>query len=187
VRLNKYQKDAFVSAVMQDVPQIDYREQKQAIVNEFALARMPEPVRAIAKNPAHAGWLATANHRTPGAWYSWGIEAYSDSDSISIKEQSPKAWGKLEAIAEEEKTQEERIKALRAKLEGVTAGCHTRKALAEALPEFEKYLPAAPGETCKTLPALANLVTDFIQAGWPKGQPKPEGKPAGKAKTKRGA
>jgi len=186
VRLNKYDKQAFVAAVMQDVPQIDYHDQKQTIVNEFALARMPEPVRAIAKNPAYAGWLATASHMTPGAWHGY-VEAYSDSSPVSIKEQSPKAWEKLEAIAEEEKTQEERIKALRAKLEGVTAGCHTRKALAAALPEFEKYLPAAPGETCKTLPALANIVTDFIQAGWPKGQPKPEGKPAGKAKTKRGA
>ena len=181
MRLNKYQKDAFVAAVMQDVPQIDYHEQKQAIVNEVVLDSMPEPVRAIAKNPAYAGWLGEQMYWVPGG----SVYAYSHSDGISIKEQYPKAWEKLEAIAEAEKAHAEKIRALRAKLEGVAAGCSTRKALAEALPEFEKYLPAAPSETCKTLPALANIVTDFIQAGWPKGQPKPEDKPAAKAKRSR--
>ena len=37
------------------------------------------------------------------------------------------------------------------------------------LPEFAKYLPKAVAKT-DNLPAVANLVADFVKAGWPKEQ-----------------
>lgn len=49
--------------------------------------------------------------------------------------------------------------------------CKTRAALAAALPEFEKYLPAeAALVNDRTVPALvaANTLAELSRAGWPK-------------------
>ena len=56
-----------------------------------------------------------------------------------------------------------------------------REALAAMLPEFEKYLPSETPALDRTVPAVANVVTDFMRAGWPKGQAKPAAKPAAKS------
>jgi hypothetical protein len=48
----------------------------------------------------------------------------------------------------------------------------TRKALVDLLPEFEKYLPADEAKAIASLPAVANVLSDFVKAGWPKNQPK---------------
>jgi hypothetical protein len=58
---------------------------------------------------------------------------------------------------------------LQNKLEGAVIAYTTRKQLAAALPEFEKYLPPEEAKG-SNLPALANVVTDFIAAGWPAGK-----------------
>ena len=49
-------------------------------------------------------------------------------------------------------------------------GASTRKGLADALPEFEKYLPADEPAAVRSLPVVANVVADFVKAGWPKGK-----------------
>lgn len=58
---------------------------------------------------------------------------------------------------------------LRDKLSTIVYGLTTTTALEKALPEFAKYLPKAAAKT-DNLPAVANLVTDFVKAGWPKEQ-----------------
>jgi hypothetical protein len=63
---------------------------------------------------------------------------------------------------------------LQAKLDGVLASIRTRSRLIELFPEFEKYAPAdVVVDKSAHLPAIANLVTDLMDAGWPKGKPKP--------------
>ena len=61
-------------------------------------------------------------------------------------------------------------KALAEKLRAVAYSVTTRKALAAALPEFEKYLPPDDAAAIRTLPVVANVVADFVKAGWPKGK-----------------
>ena len=61
---------------------------------------------------------------------------------------------------------------LETKLMAAANSCTTRKALVELLPEFEKYLPADQAAACKTLPAVANIMADFVKAGWPKDEAK---------------
>ena len=46
--------------------------------------------------------------------------------------------------------------------------CKTRAALAAALPEFEKYLPADEPKALRSLPSMANVASEFVKAGWPK-------------------
>lgn len=59
--------------------------------------------------------------------------------------------------------------ALKAKLTAAIAACFTLKQAKERLPEFVKYLPTDRDSTgTSNLPAVANLVADLVQLGWPK-------------------
>lgn len=71
---------------------------------------------------------------------------------------------KLRALELEQKARRDK---LRSSLKSIASSTTTRKALAAALPEFEKYLPAE-AQTTRNLPVIANVVTDFMEAGWPK-------------------
>lgn len=63
----------------------------------------------------------------------------------------------------------------RASVRSAIYGCSTLKQAKERLPEFEKYLPAErDGKYIPNLPAVANLVTEMMNAGWPKDQKKEE-------------
>lgn len=57
---------------------------------------------------------------------------------------------------------------LQTRLKGVAYACTTRKQLEEALPEFSSYLPEEEAKAAKNLPAVANVLSDFVKAGWPK-------------------
>ena len=82
-----------------------------------------------------------------------------------LLEKDEQAWQELTVIAEAYAQQEASREELELKLKGVVNGCNTLKQLKEALPEFEKYMPAESEPPSKNLPALANIVADFQAAG----------------------
>lgn len=47
MRLTKFDREAFVRAVIQDVPQIDYVAQAQKLLTDAAVASMPPKVRPL--------------------------------------------------------------------------------------------------------------------------------------------
>jgi hypothetical protein len=68
---------------------------------------------------------------------------------------------------------------LETKLYATIRAFNTVKQARDAMPEFAKYLPEDADPKCKTLPAITDLVTDLMKAGWPDG-----GKKNDKAKAK---
>jgi hypothetical protein len=162
-------RDAFIRSVMNDVPNVDYAEKLRAAVVAAAVAKMPPAVAKLWKDKNTCNWISTVVI-TVG-----GVSAAVPSSSH--------LYGEVEKLAAELsrecadlvskiKAQRESRETLRRKLKAAAYAYSTRKSLAAALPEFEKYLPADEAEACKTLPAIANVVTDFVQAGWPKGDKK---------------
>ena len=152
-------REAFVRAAMHDVPEIDYRAQAQKIVTEAAIAMMPELVKkAYDKHPE---CFALAPHYISG----WGSFYLPKPDGVSFPHDVEMQLRTLHKASE--KQGRERYE-LKNKLMSVALGCTTRKSLLAALPEFEKYLPAEEAPISRNVPALANVVTDFIKAGWPK-------------------
>lgn len=159
-------KDAFINSVMADVPSVDYTEQKIKLIQAAAHnAQSPLMKEFIRDKPGMVGWVGIVMY-------------YSDRGAIStlargchITETALNGNIKLQKqlcdLREQEVNQYNTRQELQKKLQQVVTGCNTRKQLLEALPEFEKYLPkeAAPS---RNLPAIANLVSDFTQAGWPK-------------------
>lgn len=159
MKLTKYLREAFVRAAMDDVPAVDYKEQMRIVIN-----KKTERLQKIA-------CVTSIDYTRLSQRYvyidgtSYVVAGLTESELTQIKD-SPEVQ-KLIVLITEQKT---KLRALRSKLEGVIKGCNTRKQALEALPEFDKYLPPEDAKATNTLPALANVLSDFAKAGWPKNQ-----------------
>lgn len=166
-------RDAFIRAALNDVPTVDYRSQAAKLVREDSISRLPPKIRALATNVETEHFLRQETfYDTPDGLgtitiYCGRGDRYRPGAEVMLK---------LRELGEKCKEQDAKLKSLRESLKAVAYSCTTRKTLAEKLPEFEKYLPANEAAACKTLPAVANVVSDFVKAGWPK-----TGDPAGVA------
>lgn len=176
MRLNQTHREAFVRAVMQDVPAVNYREQAQKIIQDFQVRHMPKEIQAIYKNAELRGYLDARNFYVSGINGGSYISIYGDA---KLDDATKAKLNELEKLDFQQRRQHRDLKD---KLKAVVASVTTRKALVEALPEFEKYAPAEDAPLSRNVPALANIVTDFMAAGWPKGK-KPA--PVVKAPAKR--
>lgn len=87
-----------------------------------------------------------------------------------LREKKPEVWKQIEELHVKHDEQRKRIRDLEAKLRGLADSVTTLPALKKLLPEFVKYMPEDKQQACKTLPATANVVSDFVAAGWPKQQ-----------------
>ena len=164
MRLNKYHKDAFVEAVLQDLPTTDYDETAQKLVRESFVEKMPAKVRAVYDDKDVRHWLRNEWVPMPGCLQNFYCVADLNTCEIS---------GKLEErLLELSQLKREEIKkkdGFSNKIRAAINSCQTRKQALELLPEFEKYLPKDTTSTgVSNLPAVCNLVAELVKAGWPK-------------------
>lgn len=163
MRLTKFDKDAFVRAVLDDVPYVDYSEQARKLAMKHLISLLPENVRtAYHANPE---WIRSNHVRLPNYLQDFhgpalGYVSY-DSFPDELKEQ-------LHTLSDAAKEQSNTRKTLEDKVTGLINSVTTLKAALKNFPEFAKYLPAdrdAAGTV--NLPA-ANVIADLTNAGWPK-------------------
>ena len=164
MRLTDTIRGAFVRAVMDDVPRVDYVEQAREVLRKDSLFQLPPKVRAVAEDAALAPYLNTARYNVSRVG---GVAVYSADADYKPTPIARKKIGEIEKALE---AQVGTRRALEDKLRAAARSATTRKGLVALLPEFEKYLPADDAAACKTLPAVVGVVSDFIAAGWPKGQ-----------------
>ena len=147
---------------MADVPQEDYQAKIHKLIQDDAISKLPPKIKAIAQDKDLRHFLKTESHYISG----W------DCSNVRVMhpeyERSPNVNTQVEALLVDLAHQEERINALKAKLQATADAVTTRKALIDLLPEFEKYLPADESKAVASLPAVANVLSDFVKAGWPK-------------------
>lgn len=162
MRLNTTHKKAFVNAVMADVPQVDYNDQIRQYVFIAARQLMPDSIRTIWDDKDLRGWLRMDNTIMGGV--SVVYPAQKAGPRLDRNTAVDDHIRRLAALNEE---QHQRRQRLQAHLEASIVNIRTSDALKTAFPEFEKYIPAEEASS-RNLPALANLVSEFVQAGWPK-------------------
>ena len=163
MKLNKYQKQAIVTAIMADVPKVDVATHRKRM-QDGVVKLMSPAVRKVFKESPSA--LKTRYFSELYDGVGWGSRELIVGDVSEVE--TDKLYGPLEAAVRE------RL-AVYQKLKGVVDGCTTLKKLKELLPEFEAYFPTEDAPT-KNLPAVANLVTDMMKLGWPEGKTKGESK-----------
>lgn len=150
---------AFVRAAMADVPKIDYTEKARNLINklnkEYQIKAKIDKVDIMRLTNTY---LNVVNQ-------SFYVRGLTDIEYADVK-----AHPEVKTLNDLHEAQRKAHHELERKLAGAIAGCSTRKQAAEALPEFEKYLPEDAVAAMRSLPAIANVVTDFVKAGWPKNQ-----------------
>ena len=163
MKLSNYVRDAFVGAVMQDVPkEKDHSEEIRKIATDDILSQVPDSVKKVWKDENARQFLK---------------ECYSSFDSVSIAHPGKKeyrhemklskqAQTKVDKLIEEMNIVRKNRKELSKKLEGIAYGCTTLKQLRDLLPEFVKYMPEGDKPLSANLPMVTNVVSDFVKAGW---------------------
>ena len=172
MKLTNSDRNAFIKAVMDDVPTIDYDEVCREKVKKWALARAPETIKAAyAEAP---NYLSHKYYYTPGSLC--GAYGIGDSDYSEISKIDPDFNNELRELASLKDAQIQKNRELEGQLRGVIFSCTTLKKAKELLPEFEKYLPADRDSVVdRAMPVISNLVASLTEAGWPKDQPLTQG------------
>ena len=168
MKLTKSDREMFVDGVMDDVPNIDYDKLAAELVRDTLLSVAPKAVKELYKT--HPSWLDGFNVCTPDGLQSIYTKLRVPEDgSNDFAVQWPQHWAQLTEWGKLNTKQREDRKALRTKLKAMIAGYTTLKAATEELPEFAKYLPWDRDVVKdRSVPAVANVVTDLMNAGWPK-------------------
>jgi len=173
MRLTESIRSAFVHAVLQDTPKVDYTEQRQKLIQDWLYAMAPAPLMRVFKDQSYRRYFST-NHvfyQSPIAGRSsWGLGKFwlvPDVDGNTYQLNDKIILDKLLEVDRAEKLQVEQHGELARKLTATIKAFNTVKQARDALPEFVKYLPDDADPKCKTLPAITDLVTDLVKAGWP--------------------
>jgi hypothetical protein len=153
-------RESIVKAVMADVPFVDYMEKARSLVNKQAIvfrkkAGIPE---GINERLCHKHVLILGSYTY--VYGATGDEAQSIKDLPAI-----------EALAALHTEQGTKHLALQSLITSAMASVKTLNQAVEAFPEFEKYYPKE-NISVRSLPALTNVVSDFVKAGWPTKQAK---------------
>lgn len=165
MKLTNYMRDAFVRQVMDDVPSVDYDEAIRNEVMKSAITALPQKVRAAWTDKTLRGYINVSYFSANGVSVA-DVPMPNGADCKAVKKHLEDAVAGLVSMR---KAQTDQQVALRAKLKQCAYSVTTRKALTEILPEFERYLPADETSALRrSLPVIANVVADFVKAGWPK-------------------
>jgi len=162
MKLTNYIRDAFVKAAMADVPKVDYNKEAEALARNQLLDMAKEAFPGVKITAKNSNWFLNGSIELPGDLQS----VYAIRPDYSCLRPTP-VWPKLVELSKLHTKQESDRTALASQLRGAAYACNTTKQLRELLPEFDKYLPAEEEKTCRTLPAVANIVAEFTKAGWP--------------------
>lgn len=138
MRLIKSDKDAFVRAVMDDVPQIDYDEQMRSKCMAWAISIMPDKVRAVYNE--FPQYFETKYVNTPRGCL--GVHVPVLEYILDLEKLAPDLWAELVEIGTLSIQQSQARYTLESKVRGLIETCSTLKKAQELLPEFVKYLPA---------------------------------------------
>jgi hypothetical protein len=158
MRLTNTIRQAFVKAALDDVPSVNYQDQMYKLALKDAVDQLPPDVVKAYK--AHPQYFNVSGRYHDGVGHYGG--PWGDN------RMRPETVKQIQDLHELNQAQRDHRRQLEIKLRGVADSTNTRKALVEALPEFEKYLPVEDLPLSRQVPALANVLSDFVKAGWPK-------------------
>lgn len=174
MRLTKTVKDQIISAIMADIPEVDYDTLIQdTAIKEGLKTVPPEIMRLKDKYPEWINgekYFYVPNFRGICLWHS------SDSKSIETTK------GIIAPLVKKYKDQLDERKTMRAKLEASFANITTDTKFAELFPDFVKYMPSEVKPATGFAVATTEVLDGLKKLGWPKEAAKPAAKPAKSAR-----
>ena len=155
MRLTKYDKQAIVRAIMDDVPKPNKEKRRIDLQAAIVKAMSPDVRKVYNKTPKA---LRTKYIGSLVADY-----GYTNTVVGDVHDKVIAALSKPYEDEDQARTEAEY------KLKAAVEACGTLKQLEARLPEFKKYFPTVE-KPAANLPALANVVADLSKLGWPKGE-----------------
>ena len=196
MQLNKTHKAGIVNKIMDDIPQTNYGEIINHLVQAKAYELMPDEVKAVYDNEATRIYLsqrycAMYGEYTGSVGYVyWGSKTangtlylnrphYNDSDDVTTKELLAEVRLAVDRAVRSAGAQGKARNSMREKLQTMLAGIRTLKQAKDMLePELHKYLPVEPPKDSKPAQASTALVPYVVanlrEMGWPKDEAKKE-------------
>ena len=173
MRLTNTMRTAFIKSAMEDVPYEEYAESVRNLVYKDAVDSLPPKARKMHDDKETRDYMHTVywqgNYKISGI-SNVSVPAIKGTDKYKP---SYKLKEILNAIYTKADMQNDSRDILRQELTAAAYSVNTRKALVDLLPEFEKYLPIdAAAAVSKNVPAIANIMINFVKAGWPKKETK---------------
>jgi hypothetical protein len=193
MNLDKGYKARIVSAIMSDIPVIDYSSQANALLQAKAIEKMPDEVRAIYDNPDLRCWLQGRFVYFEGQLQDGSIFwrrissapgfgghtmcAYKAHNNIGELDCELVAEVKvqMDELARAAEAQWKARRSMEEKLFTMLAGIRTlRQAKTLLEPELHKYLPEEPPKGPKpsqgSTALVPYVVANLREMGWPKDQ-----------------
>ena len=170
MKLNNYDRDSFVRAVMNDVPQIDYCAKAEALVKAAHEKWLPAAVKPLYEDKElrhrflKTNYINFSQHLSSITLYA--ADGFEIGSVKGLRE-------KISELAAKASEQSAKRRSLHSQVKSAIYGCNTLKQATDLMPEFAKYLPQdRDGKVTRNVPAIGNLVTDLTAAGWPKKETK---------------
>jgi hypothetical protein len=175
MRMSNNIRDAFVAAVMADVPKIDYEQRIRDAVSKLCEKATPPAVKKMLASEELNHWVNKVHINLNHYNLKGKIDFPNEQVSLVIHGPGTEwfhelAGDAISTIAAEWRKSIETRARLKSSLIAVTSNCTTTTQVAEAFPDFARYLPQSEADAARQLPAIANVVDDFAKAGWPKGK-----------------
>lgn len=194
MQLNKAHKAEIINKIMADIPQTNYGEIINGIVQAKAYELMPDGVKAVYDNEDTRKFLAK-RHCIAYGDYAGGIgnvywaarsthdtlylnrPHYNESDDVTTKELLAEVRVPVNEAVRRAEEQGKARRSMQDKLKTMLAGIRTLKQAKTLLePELHKYLPEEPSKDAAQKAAQAStalvpyVVANLREMGWPKDQ-----------------
>ena len=172
MRLNKKHREAFVRAVLADVPTEEHRDRACRWTRTLFADSLPGSVRRVLGTSAehHIQRDTIALPRPENAergTYTQVPGHWTMKDADKVWENNPEQREAIRGELAAHHAQEERLRELRRELEVQINGCRTTNQAAKLMPELAGYLPSEDEEPTGNLPA-SHTLQKLTEAGWPK-------------------
>lgn len=147
MKLTNYLREAFVRAVVQEIPKPDETVIVKQAQDALYAAMSADVRRVYRKNP-----------KALRSEYVYGLR---ERQGVDLIVGDAKCDETLKHLVGTYKARNE----VAEKLKRVAFGCSTTKQLKDALPEFAHHVPDETKPTAN-LPAISNIVADMVKLGW---------------------
>lgn len=174
MRLTNYLRANLVTAIMADVPRIDYKSLIPDAAMKAAISIMsPEAAKLYKTHPdwAGKGSVYVKDHGYVVVPFA-SVTVVVDAVNAAVKD-----------LVIKSDLQNEETSAMRGKLSASFSNITNTKDFAQRFPDFAQYLPEDE-KVVANLPATTEVMDLLAKSGWPKGKvPAPKAKAAQKAKA----
>ena len=168
MRLTNTQRDAFVHAVMADVPMTIYQDEAIAIVRKFErewVASMSKKLLAVYDDKEVSQYLdRDYNAVYASDYFNSGLNSIITVNGFPNK--GLPMMAELDKVSKKAADQRAKREELKATVRAAIYGCASLDAAKKALPEFVKYMPVEPSKSALPL-AIINPAKLLKKAGWP--------------------